>query len=727
MDRETLIRSLIAAAIVLAIWFGYRRLTEMYGPPPAPAEGPAPAETPPAEPPPSEPGETPAEAPTEAPPAAPGEGAAEPTLAAPAGPALMAQLPPGEAAPPDGVVLGSDLAESPFPMEVDLAAEGAVVRRLTLARSTGFFETVFDRHEEDPNARAPLHLIVPEAPFGGFEVPELRLWLEGRVESGAVDLSAVPWRLKRTGETTAEATVDVATAEGVPLVRVRKVFELPLTAEATPPYGLRLRIEITSIAPDGGPRPARVQYLIQGPSSLAREGTRTDFRQAVAGVWSGGTFEVAGLPGKTVKDKADETGTLAVPGERVAWAGQVNKYFAVVLIPGERGAEGFTPDMGVGMTAGVTAFAYTLPDEPDLPQAGLRLVTADTAFGPEPLVHEYLVYAGPKDADLFEQPPYLAARLQELIVWTRCCIPIPGINYIGKFLMVTLEWFHTLVGNYGIAIIMLTIVLRIVLHPVTRWSRKSMSKMQTLGPKMKALRGQFGDDKQRMNEEMMRLYKEEGINPMGGCLPMFLQMPIWIALYGALLAAVSLRHAAFLPAWMLPEGSAFLQDLAQPDRLIYFANPIEFSLPLLGTITFTSFNILPILMAGSMYLQQKLQPTPTADPSQTGQQKTMMIMMTGMMLVFLYNAPSALCLYITVSMTLGFAESHYLKKHFAKENEGGGPGGGDDKGGKGPRPPKPSPYVSGKKRSLSERVRQRIAPALEAESRDKGGKGKKRR
>lgn len=99
---------------------------------------------------------------------------------------------------------------------------------------------------------------------------------------------------------------------------------------------------------------------------------------------------------------------------------------------------------------------------------------------------------------------------------------------------------------------------------------------------------QHGNDKQRLNQEMMRLYKEEGINPVSGCLPMVVQMPIWIGLYGALMVAINLRHAAFLPTWMVPEGSIFLQDLAQPDALIRWGTPFFIpgqSIPLLGWLT----------------------------------------------------------------------------------------------------------------------------------------------
>lgn len=208
-----------------------------------------------------------------------------------------------------------------------------------------------------------------------------------------------------------------------------------------------------------------------------------------------------------------------------------------------------------------------------------------------------------------------------------------------------------------------------------------MMKMQKLGPKMQAIREKYASDKEQLNKEMAKFAREEGFNPVSGCLPMFIQMPIWIGLYGALQSAIELRQAAFIPVSWLPPGSIFLQDLAQPDSLIHWATP--FMLPgqdlfwplggivgavqgmLSGSGGITSFNILPILMGVTMYLQQRLTPTAAATTGQqASQQKIMMNVMMVFMAVVLYCAQAGLCLYIFTSSLLGWAEMRYLKRRY---------------------------------------------------------------
>jgi YidC/Oxa1 family membrane protein insertase len=250
---------------------------------------------------------------------------------------------------------------------------------------------------------------------------------------------------------------------------------------------------------------------------------------------------------------------------------------------------------------------------------------------------------------------------------------------------------------------------------------RSMSKMQKLGPKMQALKEHFADDKQRLQEETMKLYRSEGVNPVGGCLPMFLQMPVWFGLYGALLTAIALRHAPFLPTWMVPDGSLFLQDMSQPDALIHWAEPVDLpgrSIPLLGWLIgviqnnllggrLMSFNILPFLMAGTMWLQQRFTPS-TATGPQAEQQKKMMSFMMVFLLLVLYNAPAGLCLYIFTSSLLGFFENRYLRAKFAAEEDDGDasvPAAPVPKGsGKPGKPPRKKPRPSGRHRSPAERI-----------------------
>jgi len=380
----------------------------------------------------------------------------------------------------------------------------------------------------------------------------------------------------------------------------------------------------------------------------------------------------------------------------------------VVIIPQKPSREGT-------FAAGAEAFRYEVTEfDATVPLAGVRLVAREQAISPrEGLRHEYVIYAGPKDPKVLEA--YAAIGLPGLIAWQPGCCPIPGISEISRFMVIVLDAFHGLVRNYGLAIVMLVVVLRLALHPVTRWSQKSMTKMQTIGPKMEELRKKHGDEKERLNQEMMRLYREEGINPVTGCLPMFLQMPIWFGLYGALQVAINLRHAAFLPAgwvdWM-PWRTIFLQDLAQPDSLVLWNTPFYLpgrDIPLLGWLIssiqnmmgggITSFNLLPLLMAFAMYLQQRFTPAPSTGP-QANQQKQMMVFMTAFLLLVLYSAPAGLCLYIMTSSLLGFFEQRYLKKKFADATGSAKPGEPSA-----PKPPKKAgSLVAGRNKSIAERI-----------------------
>ena len=191
-------------------------------------------------------------------------------------------------------------------------------------------------------------------------------------------------------------------------------------------------------------------------------------------------------------------------------------------------------------------------------------------------------------------------------------------------------------GGYGVAIIILTILIRLIFHPLHKKSTDSMKKMQEIQPLIKSLQDKYKNDPKKLQQETMMLYKEKKVNPMGGCLPMFIQIPIFIALYTILRGAIELRYVDFL----------WINDLSAPENLFAGKIPIPFN-------SNDALNILPILMAGSMILQQKMTSAATAiTPEQKQQQQIMMFMMPIMMLFFFYDMPSGLVLYWTVSNLL---------------------------------------------------------------------------
>jgi YidC/Oxa1 family membrane protein insertase len=189
-----------------------------------------------------------------------------------------------------------------------------------------------------------------------------------------------------------------------------------------------------------------------------------------------------------------------------------------------------------------------------------------------------------------------------------------------------LNIFFSVFKNYGVAIILLTVVVRLILYPITFKSMKSMKDMQKIQPLITEIREKYKDDKEKMNQEVMRLYQSHKINPLGGCLPLLLQLPIFIALYKALFVAIELRQSPFC---------LWIKDLSEMDP----------------------YYVTPIVMGLSYFLQQKMTPT-SADPTQ---QKMMMLMPVVFTVIFL-NLPSGLVLYFFVSNLLSIAQQVYMNK-----------------------------------------------------------------
>jgi YidC/Oxa1 family membrane protein insertase len=222
------------------------------------------------------------------------------------------------------------------------------------------------------------------------------------------------------------------------------------------------------------------------------------------------------------------------------------------------------------------------------------------------------------------------ARLKRLGEHQGDVMEFGWFSWMCKPLLMILNKIHAVVRNYGLAIILLTALVRIVFWPVTHKSTESMKKMQKLQPLITEIREKHKGDSQKMNQEVMALYKERKVNPMAGCLPMVIQIPVFIALFTVLRSAVELRYASFL----------WISDLSEPENL--FAGMI----PVVGAL-----NILPLFMTATMVWQQRLTPT-AGDPQQ---QKMMMIMPVVMLFIF-YSMPSALVLYWSTSQCLAIVQ-----------------------------------------------------------------------
>ena len=195
-----------------------------------------------------------------------------------------------------------------------------------------------------------------------------------------------------------------------------------------------------------------------------------------------------------------------------------------------------------------------------------------------------------------------------------------------------------MVPNYGLAIIVLTLLVRLATWPIMARQMKSAEKMRDLMPRIKEIQEKYKDDRQKQSEETFKLYRETGVNPLGGCLPLLLQMPVFIGLFYALQSSIDLRHAPFF---------LWINDLSAPATL--------FTIPGLDF----PVRLLPILMGASMFAQQKMMPTTGMDPAQA---KMMLWLMPGMMLVISYTFPSGLVLYWMVSNVLGIGHQLYVRR-----------------------------------------------------------------
>lgn len=367
-------------------------------------------------------------------------------------------------------------------------------------------------------------------------------------------------------------------------------------------------------------------------------------------------------------------------GQRLSWLAFSDRYFAVVVHPI------FDPT------------AVSRPEDKLINGLGLidRLLLNPAAAAQETVMvlrfngdivaiapgashtTSFGVYAGPMSRPTIRNDLTLASlRVPELVVYNLGGICAPcTFHWLTDALMGVLRLFHTFVGDWAIAIMLLVVLVRGILHPVTRWSQIRMQKfgvqMQAMAPKQAKLKEKYKDDPKKLQQEMGKLWKEEGINPAGmlGCLPMFLQSPVWIALYATLFFAIELRQsAAFYGVFQAISGGKweFLADLSQPDHAIPLPGFMHFSFPLWGAVQ--AINILPLLLGVVFFIHQKFLTPPTSvamTPEQEQQQKIIKVMMVVMFPLMMYAAPSGLALYFITNSVLGIAEHKWIRAHMDK-------------------------------------------------------------
>lgn len=300
--------------------------------------------------------------------------------------------------------------------------------------------------------------------------------------------------------------------------------------------------------------------------------------------------------------------------EPIDWAGVVKKYYGILI---KTNGKIISSEANADIEKSI--LYQTLRLEPVTVQPGGKTE------------QQYLIYAGPQQ---YEELKEFDAGFEALLAkgfW----------GWLKIWLLIALKFLFGFFHNYGWAILILTLILKGAFTPLTHMSFESMKKMQALQPKIKSLQERFKKDPTKLNKEMMELYKRNRVNPMMGCLPMLLQIPIFIAFYQVLNEAIELKGAPFI--W-------WIKDLAEPDRLFVF----PFTIPVIGD----AFNFLPILMLLSMFWQQKLTP-------QTGMPPEQAKMMQFLPLIFgflFYGMPSGLVLYWFMNNVLSIIHQIFIKK-----------------------------------------------------------------
>jgi YidC/Oxa1 family membrane protein insertase len=297
-------------------------------------------------------------------------------------------------------------------------------------------------------------------------------------------------------------------------------------------------------------------------------------------------------------DVDDLEKSAATYEERIVWSSLQSKYFMTAAVP--LGAE--QTRLRLSLSGDLLESTFTVPALVLQPSEQRRF--------------DYLLFCGPKDHALLKAADH---RLDE-------AVHFGWFDLLAKPLLHVLNFFYGFLKNYGLAIILLTVIIKLLFWPLTHKSYASMKAMQKLQPEMQKLRDKFKNDKERLNRELMELYKTHRVNPLGGCLPMLVQIPVFFALYKVLLDSIALRQAPFM---------LWLTDLSAKDP----------------------YYITPLLMGASMFVQQKMTPT-TADPMQA---KIFMFMPVIFTFLFL-NFPSGLVIYWLVNNLLTIAQQFYINR-----------------------------------------------------------------
>jgi len=548
------------------------------------------------------------------------------------------------------ITLGSTDPKSGFKFELVLSSQGAAIEEALLSE--------FDNR--DPENPQPLRLLSPVRLGDGGKILSMAnkkfVFVSQKLQ---LSLDNLHWRSLESDRQSASFEAIIKNKQtGSPVVKLTKSYKVYVDS-----YQVDCSLTVENLSSEE----QKVRFDLGGPLGIGRESPNYEMRKAIAGFRNteGKVTREKLEVGKLRKAATVEDRSLRQPGSRFLWTAAVNKYFAAILRPVP--AEGEDYSEWVSNSTG----SFYNPDGDVKANSGDETVGVDLKIATNTLAaagqlestktYAFQLYLVPKDKRLFDSMElYRDLGFIQTIDFRACCCPVGLISPIAFGILGLMEWLYNFIPNYGVIIIILVFIIRIVIHPLTKKSQVSMHKMSSLAPRAEEIKKKYANNKTEMNKQLMALYREQGASPIMGMLPMVVQMPIWISLYSAIYASIALRGAAFLPFW--------ITDLSAPDALFRFST---ITVPLLGW-KINSFNLLPLLMGLAFYLQQKLMPkqaAAAANPQVAQQQKMMMIMMPIMFPVLLYKAPAGLNLYIMASTFAGVIEQYIIKKHIREREQ----------------------------------------------------------
>ncbi len=695
MDSE--FRRLIAALLVATgVFFAYQ-LTVRYlfpAPPPPPATATAPSDVAGA------PGGPLASAPSGVPASQPTGAGAVPSTNSSSAPSMGKGKTPYVASSLERGAAHALGGRDGDAIRIELDASGASVSTLSLTSRKPNGRYV---HRRAVDINEPFVLAMPVNDgfhdYRSFDTQRVRVieWNQ------AFDLDAALWALESATASEAVYTTALRDSDDRDILRFRKTYAL---REGKPIFSIALDVEnageqplTVSIDQDGAMGMAEVDPAHDTRLLMSAQYEKTNTTLSANRAYRHNELAAAVAKGDPLKLMVSDAG-------RLGWVVLSNKYFGIYMrpLPTENSP-------GAGYIAGATGLVANPAATTNVGDMLVRLSTYPAPLAPGARTRfAFEVYAGPKDHRDIERVDASLADEKGLnyplamSADRRCSCTF---SWIEKLMVWLLEAIFFFVRNYGVAIIILVIIVRGLLHPLSVWQQKSMYRMQEsmsrVQPRIDEIKEKYANDKVKLNQEMMKVFAEENVNPAGSMVamvPLFIQMPILVALWTTLNTDVNLRHAPFDGWW--------ITDLSAPDAFISFGSPVDVPIlsafPLIGGIFkgYRAINILPIFMGVSMWLQQKYMPKPhlkakleaaknqpprerkgggmTAE-EQMRQQQIMAYMMSIMFPLMFYSMPSGLNLYWMATNVFGICESLVIQRQLEREKK--------QRQLLGPQPPKP--------------------------------------